>query len=422
MTYSSMRLSAFLILLLASFATQADSNFAFTGHTKLNASSQSYPDNSVLRALFGSNSLDAQADARLNLKWRSSGWAFNADYQLVGLHSESIGLGGNLPPDIGSIVNRLPNDDRRLFDLTDVISESGDNALLHRLDRLWLGYSSEKAVIRFGRQALSWGNGLFYAPMDLVNPFDPATIDTEYKAGDDMLYVQYLRDSGDDVQGAAVIRRNLISGDVESDVGTYAMKYHGFVAEYEYDVLIAESYADVVLGLGFGRGVGGAHWGSDLVITDTDDDTYVQFVTNLTYSWMWRGKNVSGAIEYHYNGFGISGGRYDPLSLAQEPELLARIARGQMFTLGQHYLAGSVMIEMTPLWSITPVLLANVGDPSALLQLTTNYSLGDNMTLLGSINLPLGSDGTEFGGIDSTLADSYFSTGPGLFAQFAWYF
>ena len=29
-------------------------------------------------------------------------------------------------------------------------------------------------MVRVGRQALSWGNGLSYAPMDLVNPFDPA--------------------------------------------------------------------------------------------------------------------------------------------------------------------------------------------------------------------------------------------------------
>ena len=36
------------------------------------------------------------------------------------------------------------------------------------------------------------------APMDLMNPFDPATIDTEYKAGDDMLYFQYLQDGGND--------------------------------------------------------------------------------------------------------------------------------------------------------------------------------------------------------------------------------
>ena len=407
-----MRLSALLILLLISFATLADdSNFEFTGHTKLNAMGQTYPDDSALRALFGSSSLDVQADARLNLKWRSSGWGFDAGYQLVDLHGDSIGLG-----------RRLPNDDRRLFDLTDVISESGDNALLHRLDRLWLGYSSEKTVVRFGRQALSWGNGLFYAPMDLVNPFDPATIDTEYKAGDDMLYAQFLRDSGDDVQAAAVIRRNAISGDIGSDVGTYAVKYHGFAGELEYDVLLAESYADTVLGLGLGRSVGGAHWGSDLVVTDTDSDTYVQFVTNLSYSWTMNGKNMSGAIEYHYNGFGQSDGRYDPLSLARNSELLARIARGQMFTLGRHYLAGSVMIELTPLWTVTPVLLANVGDPSALLQLTTNYSLSDNMTLLGSINLPVGSNGTEFGGIESGETDLYLSAGPSVFAQIAWYF
>jgi hypothetical protein len=407
-----MRPSALLILLLVSFAAMADdSNFEFTGHTKLNTALLTYPDDSAFRALFGSNSLDAQGGARLNVKWRSNGWGFNADYQLVGLHGEYIGLG-----------LELPNDDRRLFNLTDVISESGDNALLQRLDRLWLGYSSEKAVVRFGRQALSWGNGLFYAPMDLVNPFDPATIDTEYKAGDDMLYAQYLRDSGDDVQGAAVFRRNAISGDVESDVATYAVKYHGFAGELEYDVLLAESYADTVLGLGLGRSVGGAHWGSDLVITDTDIDTYVQFVTNISYSWMFKGKNMSGAVEYHYNGFGQSDGRYDLLSLAQNPELLARIARGQMFTLGRHYLAGSVMIEMTPLWTITPVLLANVGDPSALLQLTTNYSLSDNMTLLGSINLPMGSSGTEFGGIESVQPGLYLSSGPSVFAQFAWYF
>jgi hypothetical protein len=407
-----MRLSALLILLVVSFAAKADdSNFEFTGHTKFNATGQSYPDDSAFRALFGSSSLDAQADARLNVRWRSNGWGFNADYQLVGLHAESIGLGRG-----------LPNDDRRLFNLTDVISDSGDNALLHRLDRLWLGYSSEKTVVRFGRQALSWGNGLFYAPMDLVKPFDPSTIDTEYKAGDDMLYAQYLRDSGDDVQGAAVVRRNAINGDVESDVATYAVKYHGFAGELEYDVLLAETYADTVLGLGLGRSIGGAHWGTDLVVTDTDSDTYVQFVTNLSYSWVFKDKNMSGAIEYHYNGFGQSDSRYDPLSLVENPELLARIARGQMFTLGKHYLAGSVMIEMTPLWIVTPVLLANVGDPSALLQLTTSYSLGDNMTFLGSINLPMGSSGTEFGGIESGQTDLYLSAGPSVFAQIAWYF
>jgi len=399
-----------------------ESNIEFGGHTKFNLTGQTWPDDSVFRSALGSTSIDLQGDLRLNLEWRRDGWAFDAAYQLVALNGDSLNLGSSLPPEAQNLFGRLPTDERRLFNLTDVINDSGDSVLLHRLDRLWAGYSTEKTVLRFGRQALSWGNGLFYASMDLVNPFDPATIDTEYKAGDDMLYAQYLRESGDDIQGAAVYRRNLLSGDVESGEATIALKYHGFAGEYEYDLLVAKSYGDPVLGLGFARGFGGAQWSTDLVVTDTNSDTYAQFATNLTYSWTFAGKNMSGAIEYHFNGFGQSGGRYDPLSLAGNPDLLLRLTRGQLFTLGRHYLAGSVMIEMTPLWTVSPVLLANIGDPSSLLQLTTNYSLGDNMTLLGSLNIPIGASGTEFGGIESSVPGLYLSSGAGVFAQFAWYF
>jgi hypothetical protein len=64
----------------------------------------------------------------------------------------------------------------------------------------------------------------------------------------------------------------------------------------------------------------------------------------------------------------------------------------------------------------------NVEDPSALFQLVTTYSLSENMTFLGSINVPTGPSGTEFGGIESGLTGRYLSRGAGLFAQFAWYF
>ena len=133
----------------------------------------------------------------------------------------------------------------------------------------------------------------------------------------------------------------------------------------------------------------------------------MQLAANVTYSWVAFGRNMSGAFEYHYNGFGQSDGRYAPADLAANPELFDRLARGQLFTVGQHYVAGSVLVEMTPLWNVTPVLLANVEDPSALLQFTTNYSLSDNMTLLGNINVPIGPSGTEFGGIDTGVAGRY---------------
>ncbi|MDH3748397.1 MAG: hypothetical protein OER97_09335 [Gammaproteobacteria bacterium] len=418
-----MRPSVFIALILLSAVTAADeSKLDIGGHTKFNLTAQTFPDDSLFRDLIGSNSLDLQGDLRLNLKWRSERWTFDAAYQLIALHEDSLALAGSQAFSAFGPLGELLNDDRRLFDLTDIIDESSQNAVLHRLDRLWAGYANDKAVVRFGRQVLSWGNGLFYTPMDLVNPFDPAAIDTEYKTGDDMLYVQYLRDNGDDMQAAIVFRRDPLTGDVESDQATSALKYHGFTDEYEFDVLIAESYDDTVIGLGVSRGIGGAHWSADLVVTDARTETYVEFVSNLSYSWTLADRNMSGLLEYFFSGLGQHGERYDPASLAGNPDLLARLVRGQSFTIGRNYLAGSVTIEMTPLWNVSPLLLANLGDPSALLQLTSNYSLSDNMTLLGSINIPIGSNGSEFGGIDSGIPDRYFSTGFGLFAQFAWYF
>ena len=217
-----MRHSWTLVLLLAAALAAADDNpLDFDGHTKLRGVWQTYPGDSLFRDLAGSSSLDTIGEVRLNLGARASGWSLQADYQLLGIYSEFLSLG-------------LPNDDRRLFDLTKVITDGSDHAWLHRLDRFWAGYAGEKIVVRAGRQALSWGNGLYFHPLDLVNPFDPTTIDTEYKTGDDMLYAQYLRDNGDDVQAAAVFRRDPLTGERGSDAGTVAVKYHGFAGGKEY--------------------------------------------------------------------------------------------------------------------------------------------------------------------------------------------
>ena len=57
-------------------------------------------------------------------------------------------------------------------------------------------------------------------------------------------------------------------------------------------------------------------------------------------------------------------------------------------------------------------------DPSVV----TSLSLSDNMSFLGSLNVPLGPNGSEFGGIGTGIEGVYLSSGPGIFAQVAWYF
>lgn len=415
------RLFPVTILLLGT-ALASETAYQFGGHTKFRFTGQKFPANSLLNDLSGSRSIDLASDLRLSLEVDRGAWSAEADYQLFALYGDRVEYTRQFPPELILAFDRLPNDNRRLMQLTDVIRDEGRFAALHRLDRLWFGYSGDRTVLRAGRQAITWGNGLFFSPLDIVNPFDPTTIDTEYKSGDDMLYGQYLRNNGHDVQAAFVIRRDLLSGHVESDQATTAAKYHGISGDTEYDLLIARSFGDPVLGIGGNRSIGGAVWRGDLVVTDAHSATRAQFVTNFSYSWVWRGRNVSGLVEYYYNGFGQSDGRYDPASLAENPELLKRLSRGEVFTLGRHYLAGGLSVEMTPLWMLTPNLFVNLEDRSALLQVVTQNNLSDNTTFLGALNIPVGPPGTEYGGIETGIEGQYLSTDFGLFAQIAWYF
>ena len=408
-----------ILLPLGANGLAEETEYDLGGHTKGRLLGQSFPTNSAFRQLAGSSSLDIESVLRLNFEASRGRWSFDTAYQVFAGYGDRINAAGLLP---GGTGNRLPNDDRRFFNLTSVIDDDGKFVALHRLDRLWLGYANDKTVVRFGRQALSWGNGLIFSPMDIVNPFDPTQVDTEFKAGDDMLYGQYLRDNGNDIQLSYVIRRDIVSGDPAFSESTVAVKYHGIAGNAEYDLLVARNYGDATLALGGNRSIGGAILRGDIVVTDAASGSKIQLVTNFSYSWVWGGKNVSGVLEYYFDEFGQKDGHYDTSSLAQNPELLQRLARGQSFTIGRHYIAGGLTIEMTPLWIITPTVFANIEDKSALLQIVTRNNLREDMEFIGALNIPLGADGSEFGGIALDSTGLFLSTDASLFAQLAWYF
>jgi hypothetical protein len=365
--------------------------------------------------------VDNSFESRLKFSGRKDQWDFKADYQGIVIHSDSLKLVNRLPASPAPL-NRVINDDRRWWDLTWSVGDDEKNALIHRLDRLNVGYTTDHTAWRFGRQAISWGNGMIFTPMDVFNPFDPAAVDKEYKTGDDMLYGQYLFDSGNDLQGVAIVRRNPVTGNVESDQSSLAFKYHGFLGLNEIDLLAAQHYGDQILGVGGIANWGGAVVRGDLTWTHTDLDNVFSAVSSLSYSWTWGGRNVSGILEYYYNGFGQKNSRYSLQELSQNPDLLRRLERGELFTLARHYVAASASVEMTPLLVLIPNLFVNLEDPSALAQLVVQYDWKQNLLVLAALNLPVGPDGSEYGGIEASADRLYFSTGPSVFAQLAWYF
>jgi hypothetical protein len=414
-------IAAWFIFAVPGLAAASDTGWTFGGHSKYQFIYIDYPQNSIFRNVLGSNAVDNNLEVRLKVAAKRDRWDFNADYQFIAVHADTLELAGKLP---GSSlpVNSVINDDRRWWNLTYSFGDQDKTVMIHRLDRLSVGYTTAHSVWRFGRQAISWGNGMVFTPMDVFNPFDPAAVDKEYKTGDDMLYGQYLFSSGNDLQGVAIVRRDPRTGDVEKDQSSLALKYHGFLGMNEIDVLAAEHYGDQILGLGGITNIGGAVWRGDLTWTRTDLDRVFSAVTSLSYSWNWGGINISGLLEYYYSGFGQRDGAYSIAELLRNPDLLNRLERGELFTLARNYLAASATIEMTPLLMLIPNFFVNLEDPSTLAQLVVQYDWKQNLQVLTALSVPVGPDGSEYGGIEAPVDGLYFSTGPSLFAQLAWYF
>ncbi|MGD8440732.1 MAG: hypothetical protein PVG53_09365, partial [Holophagae bacterium] len=366
-------------------------------------------------------SVDTSFNARVVFNLVHEGFSLDIDYQLIGVWADRLELSRSLPPELAVLYPQLPSDRTRLFDLTSVFNQAGKTGTLQRLDRLVAGFATDRVVVRAGRQAITWGNGLVFTVMDIFNPFDPSAVDKEYKTGDDMLYAQLLRTNGDDLQGVMVVRRHPVTGDVEADQSSLAAKYHHMGPDWEIDALAARHYGDTLLGLGANISIGGAVVRGDLVVADTADGAVPSLVASWSQSWTWGGTNVSGLVEYLYNGYGRTDGCYSPVCLAADPELYARLARGELFNVGRHELALSAVIEVTPLFLVTPNVFINVQDPSALLQLVLQNDLRENLLLWSAVTVPVGANGTEYGGPATGLPGRSLATGPGASLQLVWY-
>lgn len=408
-----------LLALLPGVASGAIPGFD-GGHMKLRWLGSSYPDDSAYREVFGELANDEYADLRLKFSGSRERFGFQADYQVIGQWGDSL----DLPVDANGLLllpPSLPNDDQRWWDLTDTISDNSSQGLVQRLDRLNVSYTGESTVLRFGRQAVSWGNGLIFNPVDFFNPFNPTAVDTEYKLGEDMFYGQYLLGSGSDWQGVFVQRRDE-EGHANSEQRTVALKFHGFGLESEYDLLLAENFNEFIVGVGGLTNLGEAVMRGDITLTDARDGWVASAVANWSWSWVLAGCNATVALEYYYNGFGLAEDDYTPEKVLADRDLAERLQRGELYTIGRHQMAGSLQVELAPLVNITTNLFANLEDGSALAQLVLQWDVAQDWQLLAATTAPVGSKGTEYGGIDTGIENLTLGVGPSLLVQLGWYF
>ncbi len=413
-------------LLLAALATSAPAvadDWNFGGHVKYQYAYVDFRADDINAVFGGDPARDQGLDLRLKAENRTGPWDFAAHYELLAVAGDTLEARRRMAaasvPVIGTVTG-LPDDRRRLFDLTHETTDRNRLAAVQRLDRLSISYSSEGQSLRFGRQAVSWGNGLVFQPLDFVNPFSPVAIDKEYKTGDDMLYGQWLVREQDDLQAIVLRRRDPATRRVESSQSTYAAKYRARWSGFDFDFLGARHFGENLAGLGVVRSIGGAVWRLDVSRTGLErGGNATSLVTNMDYSWTWSGKNVYGYAEYFRSGVGES----DRANYAMPGvELGDRLARGELFTLARDYAALGLRVEFTPLINLYGNLIANLNDGSKYLQLRGAYDWRQDVQLMAGLNLSSGERGTEYGGIPAAGTSAFVSAGKTVYARGAYYF
>lgn len=414
-------LSVLLTLLITAPAWSDETNLH--GHLKYQANYSDYQGADLNKHLGGDNSAAHAFDIRSNIEHKSEELEFIAHAQFQGLGSEDLDIYKQQKfPILFARQASFVSDSVSLFDLSKELSADNEFISNARLDRLSIGYSSEKTVLRVGRQALSWGSGLVYQVLDVFNPFAPSDVDKDYKNGADMLYAQYLLDSGSDLQLIGVPRRDPLSGDIEYAQSSLAAKLHGQISllELDYDALAARHFNETMLGAGFSRNVLEAVLRTDFSLTRLQDgDEVFSFLVNIDRSWEAWGYNWYGFLEYFHNGFGQSDANFGNLS----GELVARLERGELYSLGKNYIAPGFRIELTPLVNLYCNALWNLGDNSHLFQTRLVYDMTSNTRLMGGINLPLAERNTEFGGLRlPTAEESYLASARQAYLQLAYYY
>ena len=286
------RLAAIVCLILVpSLSSGVETRWG--GHLRGQGNLSMYDDNHII-ALSGKNSeyADWGADFRL------TGLAAFTAPVTVEVHYEAGISGGDtrgaltrlspVAPGASRFLVPAPTDETRFFNLTHVEGEEDAWVYYHRIDRMAVSWEGDRATVRLGRQALSWGNGLVFNPADLLNPFAPTDVIRDYKVGTDMVLFQTFGGWMTDLQVVYVPRRDRETGDVETDQSSLAAKVRLEALTAEWEFLAIRHYDETVIGAGGSGYLGGAAWRADALYTflrkEADQSGYLTAVANLDYS------------------------------------------------------------------------------------------------------------------------------------------
>lgn len=299
---------------------------------------------------------------------------------LLGHHE--IFLGGGASGGLGGTSSGVGLQAPELLDLT-WQPDTGDRMQLRgRTDRLSASFDTDGLRVVAGRQPVSFGTGLVFTPMDVVNPFFAATIDTEYKPGVDALRADAFFGTAGRLTAVAAWAGPPVLAPDRAAVGwgdvVIAGSGQATIGVTDVIGLVGGVRGDWVGGVGLVTSIGPIGVHGDATLTHPapgggDPDPFVRAVVGAD------GRPTAKTT--------ISGEAYvQTLGAADPSGYLAfargeRFARGELWTMGRAYAALSVAQEFTALVAGSVSVIGNLADPSALVAPGLSVSAADDVAV-----------------------------------------
>ncbi len=241
-----------------------------------------------------------------------------------------------------------------------------------RVDRLAAKISVPHLDVTIGRQPVSFGSSWIFTPMDLVAPFTPTDIDTEYKPGVDAARVDTYFGMAGQVTAVAAY-----AGDWSADGMVFAMHGAYTVGITDLGLFAAYNRAEPVFGLNVASSIGpvGLHGEGTVTLPpeDLDEDPFVRAAFGA--NWMpLEDLSLMGEVYVQTMG-GADASEYLAVYSSE------RFARGELWAAGRYYGALTVGYQLTPLIGTSVFGVVNLTDPSAMVGPSLSWSVADNADL-----------------------------------------
>jgi hypothetical protein len=351
------------------------------------------------------------ADLRLRAAVERGDWLSLALHNSLTLTTSSLPLaaaGGPLALGQG----RMP---ATLFPLDWNIEDGEQLTLTDRIDWAYARVTKGRFSLTVGRQPVTFGRGALWSPEDLVDPFSPVQIDSEFKPGVDAARLDVTLGSH------ATLAVLGVAGDPDRGNGV-GISTGGSAALQRLEVTLGTTRVGVMTGYIRGDAVGavdlfvdldGADLHGELTATYVPDDSrrpfdHAVFDRAVLGSTFQLSSKLNGTVETYWNGSGASE-TSDYEAVLASP----RLQSGETYNLGRFYLGAVLDWTAHPLVHVAAASIMNVLDHSALIAPSVHFSASTNTMLIAGAFVPLGAS-PDFTGA-GPLARSEFALYPTLF-------